>query len=81
MATVKIKLFGLLSIYGGPRTVSVQANTVGEALKIAGAMGVDKSLLKEALIFVNDRPVRNSRRTYKLNDGDEIALLSPSGGG
>ena len=79
---IKIKLYGTLSDYGGPRLFSAEAKNVRMALNQATAMGVDKTLLSGALIFVNNRQLSGVMRlSRRLNDGDELALLSPAGGG
>ena len=79
---VTIKLFGLLTEFDGPRQFAVEAATIREALKQAAEMGVDKELLSGALMFVNEHPLTGARRfSRRLRDGDELALLSPAGGG
>jgi len=79
---ITIGLFGILSEYDGPRQFSVEAKTVRQALKLMVKMGVDHDHLRGALIFLNNRPLAGTRRlSCKLEDGDELALLSPAGGG
>jgi len=79
---ITIKLFGLLSTYGGPRQICVEAGTVREALGRAAEMGVDKKLLDGALVYVNGRLLNGiARRRCRLCCGDELSLLSPAGGG
>ena len=79
---VTIRLFGLLRESGGERQLTVEADTVREALKRANEMGVDKQLLRDALIFINNKPLTGARRyARRLSDGDELALLSPAAGG
>jgi len=47
-----------------------------------GETGVDETLLREALIFLNGKPLTGIwRLRRRLRDGDELALLSPAGGG
>jgi len=82
METVSIRLFGLLSTYGGPSQFTVKAQTVREALRQVSETGVDKELLSGALVFINGKPLTGARRLGKrLQAGDEVALLSPAGGG
>jgi len=82
MASVTVKLFGMLSDYDGPRRFEVGAETVREALSRTTDMGVDADKLRGALIYVNSQPITGARRlSRRLCDGDELALLSPAGGG
>ena len=82
MAVVTVKLFGVLSDYDGSRRFEVEADTLREALSRAVEMGVDKDLANGALINVNGQPLTGMRRMERrLNCGDELALLSPAGGG
>jgi len=82
MAVVTVKLFGVLSDYDGPRRFEVEADTLREALSRAVEMGVDKDLANGALIYVNGQPLTGMRRMERrLSCGDELALLSPAGGG
>jgi len=81
-SVVTIRFYGLIREQSQKREIAVQAKTVREALRRANASGVDKELLRDALIFVNGTPLAGSARLNKrLKSGDEIALLSPSGGG
>ena len=79
---VKVRLFGLLSVYRGPREFCIEAKTVRDVISHLVDMGADKKLLHNALMFINDQPLTGTRRLgRRLSDGDEIALLSPAGGG
>ena len=79
---ITVRLFGLLSQYDGPRQFSIEAKTVREALNMAAGLGVDKELLRGAAIFINNQPLTGARRFGRaLRDGDELALLTPAGGG
>ena len=79
---VTIRLFGLLSEYDGPRQFEVEAKTLREALSRAADMGVDKDQVNGALIYINGRALTGARRlSRRLHNGDELALLSPAGGG
>ena len=79
---VTIRLFGLLSDYGGPRVLTVEAKTVSDALNQIALLGVDKDLIRGAQVFVNNCHLKGVRRlSRKLNCGDELVLLSPAGGG
>ena len=79
---VTIKLFGLTRETGGRDKLIVKAGTVRGAMEQAAAMGVDPKLFRRALLFVNNRQLRGAGRfAFRLQDGDELALLSPVGGG
>jgi len=79
---ITVRLYGLVSEYNGPRQFSVNARTVRQALEAAVETGVDHDLLQGALVFVNGQPLAGVRRyNCKLIDGDELALISPAGGG
>jgi molybdopterin converting factor small subunit len=79
---ITVKLFGLLSEYGGPRQFDVDAGNVRKALCQAADRGVDKVLLRGALMFLNDVPLTGATRMRRrLSDGDVLALLTPAGGG
>jgi len=78
---ITVRLLGLLSTYGGPRTFSIQAQTALEVINMLSDMGVDKDLLKGAIVFVNQTPIHGLKLRSHLKNGDEIALISPVGGG
>jgi len=79
---ITVRLYGLVSEYGGQRQFSFEAKTVRQALQYAADIGVDQDLLHGALIFINGSPLNGVMRlNRKLTDGDELALLSPAGGG
>jgi len=79
---ITVRLFGLLSTYGGPMRFEVEAVTVRDALRHAAEMGVDKRLVNGALIFVNGQQLTGiTRLRRRLCGGDELALLLPTGGG
>jgi len=62
--------------------LTVEAKTVREALMLAAETGADEKLLRGTLVFVNGKPLAGAQRfRYRLSDGDEVALLSPAGGG
>lgn len=79
---VIIRMYGLIAENSGQREFVVEAETVGEALDHISWMSVDKETLYNALMFINGKPLTGVRRlSRRLYDGDELALLSPSGGG
>jgi len=79
---VTVRFFGLARDAFGQREIIVRASTVGEILGAAAETADAKRLLRGALIFVNGSPVTGSRRfRRRLRDGDELAVLTPAGGG
>ena len=79
---VTIRLYGLIAEKSGQRIFLIGAETVREALDHISWMNVDKEILFDALMFVNGKPLTGVRRLgRRLFDGDELALLSPTGGG
>ena len=79
---ITIRLYGLLAENSGQRQFVVEAESVREALDHIAWMSVDKEVLYESLLFINGKPLIGARRlSRRLYDGDELALLSPTGGG
>jgi len=77
-----VKFYGLVSVYSGHRQIEVEAGTVREALERVAELGVEKSLLRGALIFVGSKQLKGiTRMRHRLSPGDELSLLSPAGGG
>ena len=79
---ITIRMYGLIAEKSGQREFVVEAESVREALDHIVWMSVEKEELYEALMFVNGKPLTGVRRlSHRLYDGDELALLSPAGGG
>ena len=79
---ITIRMYGLIAEKSGQREFVVEAESVREALDHIAWMSVEKEELYEALMFVNGKPLTGVRRlSRRLYDGDELALLSPTGGG
>ena len=79
---ITIRLYGLLAENSGQREFVIEAESVREALDHIVWMSVDKEILYNALMFINGKPLAGARRlSHRLYDGDELALLSPAGGG
>ena len=79
---IVIKLYGLIAENSGQRQFVLNAETVREALDNISWMSVEKEVLYGALMFINGKPLTGIRRLERrLYDGDELALLSPTGGG
>lgn len=76
---VSIKLFGTLRLKTGCKQVNAEISHVKEACDIlAKETGLSPKEFKKCVIAVNGKP-RNFHAD--LQDGDELAFFSPSGGG
>ena len=81
---INVRFFGTARITLNMKNIELEdCKTVKQALtKIANISNVSYSKMKQFLVFVNETSIDklHGYRT-KLNDGDEILLLSPSSGG
>lgn len=76
---VTIKLFGTLRLKTGCKGIEAEASTVREACSLmAEATGLSQGEFKKCIAVVNGAQVKLSA---PLQDGDELAFFSPSGGG
>ena len=76
---VTIKLFGSLRLKTGFREMQAYASSVSEACGLlARATGYDKKEFNNCLFVINGR---HAKYSSALNEGDELILMSPSGGG
>jgi len=76
---IKIKLFGALRLKCGIAAMDVYAMNVKEACRLLSkATGYPEKEFKNCTFMINGKSVRYSA---KLHDGDELTLMSPSGGG
>ena len=76
---VKIKLFGTLRLKTGFKGMEADIGTVKEACSLmAQATGLKEKEFRKCVVALNGRPCKMSA---KVSDGDEVAFLSPSGGG
>ena len=79
---VTIKLYGILRADVVQRELLLKANTLQDVFEQLVDLGIDRKLLRGALVFINDAPLSGAlRRKHQLERGDTIALLSPAGGG
>ncbi len=76
---VRIKLFGVLRLKTGFKETEANVSSVREACEILSrATGWDGKDLKRCIFMVNGK---QSKLSAALQDGDELVLMSPSGGG
>ena len=84
MAQVKVKLFGVYRIDSHTAEVQLEAEKLkdvfGALHEALGGVQLDSGLqFKDAVVYVNGESCR--KKSAKLNNGDEIWLLSPASGG
>ena len=76
---VKIKLFGTLRLKTGCKGIEVDVSTVKEGCEaLSEATGLPFKEIKKCITVVNGAQAKLSA---PLQDGDELAFFSPSGGG
>lgn len=76
---VTIKLFGTLRLKTGCKGIKAEVSTVKEGCEaLAEATGLSYKEIKKCITVVNGAQTKLSA---PLQDGDELALFSPSGGG
>ena len=76
---VTIKLFGTLRLKTGCKGIEAKASTVKECCEaLCEATGLPFKEIKRCIAVVNGSQVKLST---PLQDGDELAFFSPSGGG
>lgn len=84
MAQVTVKLFGVFRVDTRVAQTEVSAEKLkdvfGALKEKLGGVQMDSGLeFKDAVVYINGEPC--ARKGRKLNDGDEIWLLSPASGG
>jgi molybdopterin converting factor small subunit len=76
---VKIKLFGTLRLKTGCKEFDADIKSIKEAYGVlAQHTGLKEKEFKQCVVAVNGSPAKLST---PLQEGDEIAFFSPSGGG
>ena len=73
---VKVKMFGVARLKTGVSEFEVDVHTMDELKN--SVPGMTKNEVKDLVILVNGKAVG---RWYRFNDGDEVVMLSPAGGG
>jgi molybdopterin converting factor small subunit len=81
MAKINVKLFGVLRIDSKIDKANIDVGNIAEVFeKVNDIIEGDMTLsFGEALIYINGD--RCTSKGKKLNDGDEVWLLSPASGG
>ena len=84
MAKVKVKLFGVFRVDTHTAQLDIEAEKLKDVFQALGdQLGhgpMDSGLtFGDALVYINGEPC--AKKGKKLNDGDELWLLSPASGG
>ncbi len=83
MAKVTVKLFGVYRVDTHIANTEIDAQKLSDMLEELNkmAVGENKSSIAfaDATVFINGEHCKKKKQ--KLNDGDEIWLLSPASGG
>ena len=76
---VTIKLFGTLRLKTGCKALTAEASDVKAACALLEKeTGLPAGEFRKCVIAINGKPCKNSAA---LQEGDEVAFFSPSGGG
>ncbi len=77
---ITVKVFGLLRLDSGIRELTLEAGTIQEVKDalLAASVRITKRDIDGCVIFINGKP--GSKRS-KLEDGDQVVLMSPVAGG
>ena len=83
MAKVNVKLFGVYRVDTHISNIDIDAeklsDLLGELSKIATGEHKSSIAFTDATVFINGEHCKKKKQ--KLNDGDEVWLLSPASGG
>ena len=84
MAKVKVKLFGVYRVDTRIAETEIEAEKLRDVFnalheKIGGAQMDSGLQFKDAVVYINGEPC--AKKSKKLNEGDELWLLSPASGG
>ncbi len=77
---ITVKLFGLLRLESGIKKLTLDAGSIQEVTTclLAKSDRITKKDIQGCVILINGKP--GSRRS-KLQDGDQVVLMSPVAGG
>jgi molybdopterin converting factor small subunit len=79
---ITVKFFGVIRIHANVRQLCVTEGTVRQILDEVRQRcpEISEQLLQQAMLFVNKQQISGKKRfSTILKEGDELALLSPSG--
>lgn len=73
---IKVKIFGVVRLKAGVSGFDTNVKTLHDLLGIIP--GISRKEAKDLVVLVNGQSVK---RNYHFQDGDEVSLLAPAGGG
>lgn len=73
---VKVRIFGVVRLQTGIASYETDAGSLRELL--GSIPGLTEKEARDLVVLVNGKSVG---RNYRFQDGDEVALLAPAGGG
>lgn len=86
MAKVTVKLFGVMRLDSKQNGAQIEIGKISdifdvlnENIKSGGEQDAKLLSFNDAAVFVNGE--RCKKKTFKVSDGDEVWLMSPSSGG
>lgn len=73
---IRVKIFGVVRLKAGVSGFETNVKTLNELQGIIP--GISRKEAKDLVVLVNGKSVKKS---YHFQDGDEVCLLAPAGGG
>lgn len=73
---IKVKIFGVVRLKAGVSDFETNVKTLHDLLGMIP--GISRKEAKDLVVLVNGHSVK---RSYHFQDGDEVSLLAPAGGG
>ena len=73
---IKVRIFGVVRLQTGVSCDETNARSLRELL--GSVPGLTEKEARDLVVLVNGKSVG---RHYRFQDGDEVALLAPAGGG
>ena len=73
---IEVKIYGVVSLKTNVESLKTNVKNVDELLGIIP--GLSRKEAKDLVLLVNGKSVK---KNYEFKDGDQVALLSPAGGG
>ncbi len=77
---ITVKLFGLLRLESGIKELRLEADSVAQVQKILCSRSdrITKKEIEGCVILINGKP---GNKRSRLDDGDQVVLMSPVAGG
>lgn len=82
MAKVNVKVFGVYRVDSGVKEYVAEANIVNDvftSLNYLSKVPDSNINFNNTAVFLNNKPC--TKKKTKLQDGDEVWIMSPAGGG